>query len=317
MITMRLMNASALAEFYGRVGLPPSPSVLVLLEKLRYLHVENRFNTHPILHVITRSRMIDIHGREGRHRVDAAMAHNLFQAVLSESDANSVIAVTWDSYMVAYRRASKREKRLISSVFKWMDNFATAEATAAIPAFRRLLCRPHYAAPNTINDDWKFLRNGGPDHLPIFERCLLNGNSISCDWGYSHDAGLSYCESKTVSLELLSRLNARNKCPTILSWWAEDDKGDILQKYGIPAFFLRLDYTSSCMDQAYACMLHIPSPDLYRKYQYFMSHLLKYLHHVSSQTILVNFKQYPHVLGTIHVKLLAENWSQVQTLCQG
>jgi hypothetical protein len=33
LMTMRLVNASAIAEFYGRVGLPPSPSVLVLLEK--------------------------------------------------------------------------------------------------------------------------------------------------------------------------------------------------------------------------------------------------------------------------------------------
>jgi hypothetical protein len=267
---MRLVNASALAEFYGRVGLPPSPSVLVLLEKLRFLHVENRFNTHPILHVITRSRMIDIHGREGRHRVDAAMAHNLFQAVLSESAASSVIGITWNAYMAAYRRAPKREKKLISSVFKWMDNFATADAPAAIPALRTLLGRPHFASRHAINEDWMFLKKGGADHLPIFERCLLNGTSISCNWGHSHDAGLSYCDSKTVSLELLSRLNARSKCPTILSWWAEDDKGDILQRFGIPAFFLRLDYTASCIDQAYACMLHVASPDVYRKCQYFI-----------------------------------------------
>jgi hypothetical protein len=52
-MTMRLVNASAIAEFYGRVGL--------------------------ILHVITRSRMIDIHGREGRHRVNAAMATICFK----------------------------------------------------------------------------------------------------------------------------------------------------------------------------------------------------------------------------------------------
>jgi hypothetical protein len=73
-------------------------------------------------------------------------------------------------------------------------------------------------------------------------------------------------DSETVSLELLSRLSARSKCPTILSWWAEDDKkGDILQRFGVPAFFLRLDYTTRCIDQACACMLHVASPDLYRK----------------------------------------------------
>jgi hypothetical protein len=104
------------------------------------------------------------------------------------------------------------------------------------------------------------LKSGGPDHLPIFERCLLNGSSISCNWDHN---SLAY--NDVVSLELLSKLNVRSKCPTILSWWTEDDKGNILQRYGIPAFFLRLDYTSSCMDQAYACMLHIPSPDMYRK----------------------------------------------------
>jgi hypothetical protein len=262
MITMRLENASALAEFYGRVGLPPSPSVLVLLEKLRFLHVENRFNTSPILHVITRSRMIDIHGREGRHRVDAAMAHNLFQAVLSESDANSVIAVTWDSYMTAYRKTPKREKRLVSSVFKWMDSFATPEITAATPALYRLMRTTHFRERDTMNADWKFLKSGGPDHLPIFERCLLNGTSISCNWAHN---GLACNDKNAVSLELLSILQVRSKCPTILSWWVQDDKGEISQRFGIPSFFLRLDYTSSCIDQAYACMLHIPSPDAYRK----------------------------------------------------
>jgi hypothetical protein len=77
-----------------------------------------------------------------------------------------------------------------------------------------------------------FLKRG-PDHLPIFERCLLSVTSIFCNWGHSHDAGLSYCDSKTVSLELLSRLNAWSKCPTILSWWTEDDRGDILQRSGV------------------------------------------------------------------------------------
>jgi hypothetical protein len=38
----------------------------------------------------------------------------------------------------------------------------------------------------------------------------------------------------------------------------------------VPAFVLRLDYTASCIDQAYACMLHVASPDLYRKCQYFI-----------------------------------------------
>jgi hypothetical protein len=112
-----------------------------------------------------------------------------------------------------------------------------------------------------------FLKKGGG--LPIFERCLLNGTSISCNCGhYLHDAGLSYCDSKTVSLELLSRLNARSKCQTIMSWWAEDDKGDILQRFGVPAFPPRLHYTASCIDQAYACVLNVASPDLYRKCQY-------------------------------------------------
>jgi hypothetical protein len=167
-----------------------------------------------------------------------------------------------DSYMTAYRKTPKREKRLVSSVFKWMDSLATPEITAATPALYRLMRTTHFRERDTMNVDWKFLKSGGPDHLPIFERCLLNGTFISCNWAHN---GLACNDNNAVSLELLSILQARSKCPTILSWWVQDDKGEISQRFGIPSFFLRLDYTSSCIDQAYACMLHIPSPDAYRK----------------------------------------------------
>jgi hypothetical protein len=52
--------------------------------------------------------------------------------------------------------------------------------------------------------------------------------------------------------------------------WTEDDKGDILQRFGVPAFPPRLHYTASCIDQAYACMLNVAFPDLYRKCQCFI-----------------------------------------------
>jgi hypothetical protein len=45
-----------------------------------------------------------------------------------------------------------------------------------------------------------------------------------------------------------------------------------------------------CIDQACSCMLHVASPDLYRKCQYFICVYIKYHNHVLSQTILVTFK---------------------------
>jgi hypothetical protein len=45
-----------------------------------------------------------------------------------------------------------------------------------------------------------------------------------------------------------------------------------------------------CIDQAYACMLHVASPDLYRKCQYFICVYIKYHNHAMSQTVLVTFK---------------------------
>jgi hypothetical protein len=161
---------------------------------------------------------------------------------------------------------------------------------------------------HAISADWIFLKRGGA--------CPYSRDACSCNCGhYLHDAGLSYCDSKTVSLELLRRLNARSKWPTILSWWAEDDKGDILQRFGVPAFSPRLHYTASCIDQAYACVLNVASPDLYRECQCFIYVYL--IPCCMSQTILVTFEQYPHVVETIHVKLLVEEWSMVQALHQG
>jgi hypothetical protein len=53
-----------------------------------------------------------------------------------------------------------------------------------------------------------------------------------------------------------------------------------------------------CIDQAYACMLHVASPDLYRKCQYFICVYIKYHNHVMSQIpsrygVLFEIDDYP------------------------
>jgi hypothetical protein len=101
-------------------------------------------------------------------------------------------------------RLSNSQAILLS---KWvLDNALSWWCMPCLPRRENILSRP------SVQTGY-FLKRG-PDHLPIFERCLLSGTSISCNWGHSHDAGLSYCDSKTASLELLGRLNAWSKCPT-------------------------------------------------------------------------------------------------------
>jgi hypothetical protein len=187
-----------------------------------------------------------------------ALMHAIFEAVVADSPPDSVIALVWAAYSRAYgQTVGRRSRSDINSVFKWVNRFIRAGVPRdpGIGPLTLLWHRMDAAGKDRLDKDWDFIVNSKMDRLVISERCLLNGNSVSCNFKYKFlsSVGIPDIRKPEWSIQKLGNLNSREQCPTILSWFVGNQ-----QCFGIPWFFFRLSYTSSCIDQAYACMLLVP-----------------------------------------------------------
>lgn len=219
---------------------------------------------------------VDKNGPKYTQAVDFALDYAFLQAVVDEeAHPNAVIVLTWAEYRRAYNRMSRAQKSQNSNIFKWLSSFSDIDIPADLPSLQTIVrvaagLNDDGGELKELREDWKFCVSGRPRVVDVFERCLLNGQPISCRWHFDR-RGRNI--NPPLSLSTLSQMSVRGRCPVILSWWGTAHQGRraYKQRFGIPRYFFRLSYTSACIIQAYACMFMIPEGSRLRKYNFFTS----------------------------------------------